>query len=331
VTVPASDRERLAPVFPPGARLEEGAEQWVLEGRRVAYREGVLRIREDSGYNAPFALQWGRFRANQLDVVNGTRLSWRRFQETGWSPEALRGRRVLEAGCGAGRFTRILAEAGAELVTFDYSAAVDVCRENNGHFGNVTFLQCDLLDMPFREGAFDYVFCHGVLQHTPSPRDSFRALARVVRPGGKLSVDCYHKDGRIRPWKSKYLWRPWTTRVRPERLLAFLEWFIPRWLPIDTAIKRIPLLGRYLGSIVPCWNYYYTDLSEDEKVQWAIMDTFDALAPAYDRPVTRRQLRGWFEELGWTDFEVRPGGNGLVGNGTKPPSAPASPPRVGDA
>ncbi len=284
----------------------------------VRSRGGVLRYREDSGYNKSFALQWNRFKTNQIDGVNGTGLSMRRFAETGWEIADLRGRTVLEAGCGAGRFTRVFAEAGARLVSFDYSAAVDACAENNGHFPNVTLLQCDIFDMPFRKGAFDYVFCHGVLQHTPDPKGAFMALASMVKPGGRLSIDVYRKDGLIRPWKSKYIWRPLTTRMKPEALLAFLEWFIPKWLPIDTAIKRIPKLGSYLGSVIPCWNYFQTDLSPDQKRAWAIMDTFDALAPAYDLPARLEDVQAWFAELGWKDIEVKPGGNGVVGNGRKP-------------
>jgi len=38
--------------------------------------------------------------------------------------------------------------------------------------------------------------------------------------------------------------------MKLETLLAFLEWFIPKWLPIDTGIKRIPKLGSYLGSVI---------------------------------------------------------------------------------
>lgn len=204
------------------------------------------------------------------------------------------------------------------MLSFDYSSAVDVSREQNGCFPNIAFAQADILAMPFAEGCFDRVFCHGVIQHTPDPAAAFRALNRVLRRGGQISFDVYHRDGRIRPWKSKYLWRPLTTRMDPDRLLSFLEWFIPKWLPIDTAIKRIPLLGKYLGAVIPCWNYCLTDLKPADKVRWAVMDTFDALAPAYDLPATRTEVIEWFRSAGYTDFEVHEGGTGLVGNGTKP-------------
>lgn len=280
---------------------------------------GVVRFRSDEGYNASFALQWKRFRLTQYDHVNGTRLTAQRFERTtGWPLRGLQGETVLEAGCGAGRFTRVLAETGASVVALDFSSAVDVSAEVNGTFANVAFLQADILDMPFRTGSFDRVFCHGVLQHTPDPEAAFGALCRVLRPGGLLSIDAYLRDGRIRPWKSKYLWRPLTTRVEPRRLLALLEWFVPRWLPFDTALKRVPWIGTYLGSIVPCWNYWYMPLAPDQKVQWALMDTFDALAARYDYPVSLREMRRWFREAGFEEFDVREGGNGVVGNGRAP-------------
>jgi len=289
-----------------------------LDGRAITIRNGVIRFRESDGYNDSFAIQWTKYRDAQLDHLNATSLTRDRFlRESGWLLEALRDEIILEAGSGAGRFTRILAEAGATLVTFDYSSAVDANIETNGGYANVAFMQCDIFDMPFRDGVFDRVFCHGVLQHTPDPRGAFMHLSRVLRPGGVMSIDVYHRDGRIRPWKSKYLWRPLTTRIAPAKLLAFLEWFIPKWLPFDTLIKRMPIVGNYLGAVVPCWNYFYTDLPKDRKVQWAILDTFDALAPTYDLPATLGEVRAWFADTGYARFEVREGGNGVVGNGVK--------------
>jgi len=286
----------------------------LVDGAFVPLRDGVLRFRSDSGYNRSFGMQWARFRTNQFDEVNGTSLSMRRFSETRWELDDLRGKRVLEAGCGAGRFTRILADAGSRLVSFDYSSAVDVNRENNGHFQSVIFAQCDIFDMPFCKGTFDFVFCHGVLQHTPDPETAFHYLVSMLAPGGRISIDVYLKDRLVHPFKSKYLWRWLTTRMQPEKLLNLLEWYIPIWLPIDTFIKRIPYLGNWLGLIVPCWNYWATDLSPEQKVQWAIMDTFDALSPAYDSPATLKDVQRWFRDARLESVDVHLGGNGVVGN-----------------
>ena len=281
-------------------------------------KEGVVRFRENSGYNSTFVLQWTKFQLNQYDIVNGTTLYQDRYiRETHWPILGLEGELILEAGCGAGAFTSHLAKTGADLVSFDYSAAVDVSAKHNNN-GKVVFAQADILELPFSEGVFDRVFCHGVLQHTPDPEWAFHELAKRVKPGGKISIDIYHSDGKIRPWKSKYIWRPITTRMDQKKLMAFLEWFIPKWLPYDTLIKRIPYLANYLGAIIPCWNYHFTNLPQDQLVQWAIMDTFDALSPTFDNPTTMEELKRWFSDCGFLDFEVHEGGTGLVGNGVKP-------------
>lgn len=310
--------EQLRRVLAWRDRFEAGPEGIRIDERLVPVRGDVLRFRQDDGYNDTFALQWKKYRQTQLDQMGKAALTRERFlRETGWRLDELAGQLVLEAGSGAGRFTALMAEAGAVLVTFDYSSAVEANVLNNGRHPNVAFMQIDIFEMPFREGAFDRVFCHGVLQHTPDPGAAFARLARMVKPGGRIPIDVYHRDGRIRPWKSKYLWRPLTTRMEPGKLLAFLEWFIPKWLPFDTLIKRIPVLRNYLGAIVPCWNYWYTNLSPEQKVQWAVLDTFDALAPAYDLPATLDEVRAWFRDGGFTQVEVREGGNGIVGNGVK--------------
>ena len=166
-----------------------------LGNRAVPLRGGVLRFREDDGYNNTFALQWNRFRTNQIDSVNGTDLSMRRFAEAGWRAKDLAGKSVLEAGCGAGRFTRILAEAGARIVTFDYSAAIDASHFNNGRFRDIAFLQADIFALPFRPETFDYVFCYGVLQHTPDPKAAFMVLSQLVKSRW-AHLDRYLSQGR---------------------------------------------------------------------------------------------------------------------------------------
>ena len=299
--------------------IDEANSSLAAGERRYPIENGVIRFRRDDGYNASFAMQWKAFRLTQYDHVNGTTLTRNRYERgTGWPLVGLDGETILEAGCGAGRFTRYLGATGARLVSIDYSAAVDVSAEMNGDHDNILFAQADILDPPFAPASFDRVFCHGVIQHTPDPARAFQCLDRLVKPGGYLSIDVYLKDGRIRPWKSKYLWRPLTRTMDPARLMTFLRWFIPKWLPIDTCIKRLPVLGNYLGAVIPCWNYFYTGLPQELKVEWAIMDTFDALAPAHDNPVTLAEVEGWFRRASYADFTVTEGGNGVLGNGRKP-------------
>src|SRR5688572_17525912 len=137
---------------------------------------GIPRFVGDGNYTGSFGYQWTKFSRTQLDENLGLPLSEERFvKETGW-PRDLAGETILEAGSGMGRFTRCAAATGAEVVSFDYSGAIDANHRNNGHLPNVHFLQADIRRPPFAAQTFDRIFCFGVLQHTPDPAASFQSL-----------------------------------------------------------------------------------------------------------------------------------------------------------
>jgi SAM-dependent methyltransferase len=274
-------------------------------------------VGDTTAYADSFGEQWNRYRRVQLDSVTGKPLSRTRFFEgTRW-PERLDGERVLEVGCGAGRFTEVLVTTGAEVVAVDASSAVEACRETVGDAATV--LRADLFSLPFPEGSFDRVFCYGVLQHTPDPRAAFLTIVRHARPGGQVAADVYRRLEHVDRWSAKTLWRPLTTRLPRSWLRRLVEWYVPRWLPIDTRLARVPKLGRFLTAVVPCWNYTgLLPLSRAELEAWAVLDTYDALSPRYDQPQTLETVHEWCAAAGLVELDVRPGGNGILINGRRP-------------
>jgi SAM-dependent methyltransferase len=289
-------------------------------GLRVPVRNFVPRFVQDDSYTASFGEQWNRYRRTQLDRFNSTSLSRDRlFSGTGWTPGELSGQRVLEVGCGAGRFTQVLLDAGADLCSLDYSSAVDACWLNNGPHERLTLIQTDLYRIPFAHNSFDKVFCYGVLQHTPDVKGAFMALVPFLKAGGKLAVDLYRRMPWISRWTSKYWYRPITKRMPRDLLRRIVEWYVPRWIPIDNALQRARLLRYAVPAIIPCWNYTgMLPLTSEQITSWAILDTFDALSPRYDSPQTESSLRAWCEEAGLEEVEIRAAGNGLICNARKP-------------
>jgi SAM-dependent methyltransferase len=280
----------------------------------------IPRFVPESNYADSFGVQWNKFKRTQLDSCNGKYLSFSRFwKNTRWLPKDLFASSVLEVGSGAGRFTEVLLNAGAEVVSFDYSNAVDANLDNNSD-DNLLLLQADLFNLPLPENCFDYLFCYGVLQHTPDPEIAFNSLLKYLKSGGKFSMDIYLKIKGLAPWYTpKYLWRPITSKMDPQKLLKIIRLYIPFWLPLDTLIKKIPLMGFYLSSIIPipCWNYLGLGLSFQERIEWAVMDTFDALAPKYDIPKTIEDVKNWCDETLIKDVSIFLGSNGIVINGSK--------------
>src|SRR6266567_3476408 len=88
-------------------------------------------VSDEQQYCQNFGWQWEKFRRTQIDAFNGLRESESRFRnETGWQPQELQGSLILDAGCGAGRFSAIACDWGARIVAVDISEAVDACARN---------------------------------------------------------------------------------------------------------------------------------------------------------------------------------------------------------
>ena len=117
----------------------------------------------EKNYSRSFGFQWNKHKTSQLDSITGLQISHDRFfNETKW-PLNMRGSLILEAGCGAGRFTEIVLKTGAEVFSFDYSTAVDACLENNGLMNNLHIIQADIYNIPFKKNyltkSFVLVYC----------------------------------------------------------------------------------------------------------------------------------------------------------------------------
>jgi ubiquinone/menaquinone biosynthesis C-methylase UbiE len=200
----------------------------------------------------------------------------------------------MDGGCGAGRFAEISLAAGAHVVALDYSSAVDACRSNHVGESRLEVVQGDIYALPFALGSFDYVYCLGVLQHTPDVHASFRALPPMLHAGGKLAIDLYPKLALNVLWP-KYWLRPLTTRMDAARLFSVVQRAVPWLLPVSRLLGRVPGVGRNLRKVVPVVNYEgVLPLSDQQVREWAVLDTYDMLAPAYDQPQTVETVRAWF-------------------------------------
>lgn len=280
--------------------------------------DGIPRFVPASNYADNFGMQWNRFRKTQLDSHSGHPISADRFwKATGWSPSELKGKWVLDVGCGAGRFAEVALDAGAHLVALDYSSAVDACKANLGTYPNLHIVQADIYALPFACEKFDFVYSLGVLQHTPNVEAAFSALPPMVKWGGRLCVDYYWK--RLRTLlHAKYIFRPFTKGMPQDKLFMYLERYVPAMLAASRTLGCVPLIGRVLKRILPVADYTgIFPLSEQQLREWALLDTFDMLAPAYDSPQTIETAGRWFHEAGFVGVEVLHAGH-LVARGCKP-------------
>jgi SAM-dependent methyltransferase len=100
----------------------------------------------------------------------------------------IRGKSVLEIGCGRGVFAAYLAGAGARVVAADFSpSAVAHAERRIAPLGG-TAIVADIQQIPFADASFDLVVSQETLEHVPRPEAGLAELVRVTRPGGRLII-----------------------------------------------------------------------------------------------------------------------------------------------
>ena len=275
----------------------------------------IPRFVPQSNYADNFGMQWNKFRLTQMDSHTKIPISEERFYHaTNWTKGELKGKWVLDVGCGAGRFAEVALKAGANVVALDYSTAVDACYANLSNYPNLNVVQGDIYALPFGVESFDYIYSLGVLQHTPDVRKSFFSLIPFLKPGGKFCVDFYEKS-----WKSallpKYWLRPITKKIPKIKLFNTLEKSVPFMLRISVGLSKIPVIGKVLKRAIPVANYVNDyPLSHKAQLEWSLLDTFDWLSPEYDNPQNAETVNAWLTEANFKNIEVLKAGH-LVGRG----------------
>ena len=233
---------------------------------------------------ASFGLQWNRYEVAHDDEDRAT------FQaKTGVRLDELKGQRILDAGCGGGRYCKVAAEAGAFVVGADHSSAVEKASSLCGHLDNVRLVQADLKKLPFAEESFDLVFSIGVLHHDSNTRAVFDAVSKMVRPGGRMAVWLY----RLNTWPQEVInnfLRRRTTKMAPEKLEP--------WCRLGAFFGGIPLVKQSLSKVV---NFSTHPVWENR-----VCDTFDWYAPEYQYHHTTEELCDWYREAGFEDLVVLP-------------------------
>ena len=281
-------------------------------------RNGIPRFVPETNYADNFGEQWNHFRLTQLDSYAGHPISADRFwAATNWKPKDLTGKTVIDIGCGAGRFAEIALKAGAKVIAVDYSSAVEACYKNLADDPNILVVQGDIYQMPLPKGCADFVYCLGVIQHTPDVKGAFFCASDLVKRGGHFVADVYERS-----WKSlfhlKYWLRPATKHLHPATLFKVVSFMVPILLPLGRLLSSVPRVGWVLVRVLPIAVYYkvYPDLNSTQQKQWSILDTWDWLSPTYDNPQTIGVMRHWISEAGYEDVEVERAGH-LVARGVR--------------
>jgi SAM-dependent methyltransferase len=223
--------------------------------------------------------------------------------------EDFRGKDVLECGCGGGQHTSFVAPYARSLTAVDLNTT-DIAKSRNKDAKNIEFIEADIANMDLAK-QFDIVFSIGVVHHTDDPDKTISNLTKHVRPGGKLIVWVYSKEGNelvesiVEPVRKKFL-----KNMGRESLLGLSK--------AVTASLYLPVYSLYLLPLkfLPFYEYFgnFRKLSFERNT----LNVFDKLnAPQVDF-ISRERIGKWFSKESFDNVSIKAyKGVSWSGSGTK--------------
>ena len=258
-------------------------------------------VKEALSIRASFSREWGHFtyddRTWAQHVQDRCQLA---LKELACSAEQLKGKVLLDAGCGNGSLSRGLNAFGCEVLAADVSQSVEGAYRHFAAIGNgrTHFIQADLMHPPFRPETYDVIYSSGVLHHNPDTRLALRSVAKSLAPGGKIYIWVYDK----RPGIAHQLKELFRRTISPlpasiKHAIVFL------WLPQA-------MLRQYLRTAL-------NRNKPEDRLKWRerFVLLLDHYTPRYRWEHTPEELHGWYRELGYDQIattEVRDWGFGVA-------------------
>lgn len=208
----------------------------------------------------------------------------------------------LDAGCGSGRWARLVAPRVGRLEALDASPRVAaVAQRRLSGTRNASVVCASVTASPFRDGSFDFVYSLGVLHHVPDTDGALRRVSRLLKPGGQLLLYLYYRFDN-RPWWYRLLWRatevgrflvsraPRPVRYAASQLIAGVVYW-----PLARSAR---LLGR-LG-LLPSW--WPLSFYRDRTFYVMRTDALDRFGTRLEQRFTRAEIERMLEAAGMEDI-----------------------------
>jgi SAM-dependent methyltransferase len=286
---------------------------------------GVPRFVDEELYAESFGYEWQKWSRVQFDSENvGGPMAGhteKMFDTiTGFSEEFLKGKMIVEFGCGPGRFLDVVRRRGGITVGIDMSMAVESARENFKDDPGVLIVQGDILNPPFRKNSFDAGYSIGVLHHTPDPAKGLEKLFGVVKENGQVACSVYSKEG-LYDYPSVTIYRKIHNASKSlfgnKLALGYAHFSAHILYHGLLLLRRIPKVRYFAGYLE---RYVFVNVNFPDP-RWRTLDVFDAITPSYASTHTPEELISWFSAAGCNNLTQRPWGTttfvGVKGKGQR--------------
>jgi ubiquinone/menaquinone biosynthesis C-methylase UbiE len=181
---------------------------------------------------------WRKF--NNFNItVESVEILKERFDKNNIALSILNDKKAIDVGCGSGRYTYALKELGcASVLGIDYGEeGIGIAKEATNNIDGIDFQKASVLDIPYPDECFDFVFCNGVLHHTENMEKGIDEIVRITRKGGMIWLYLYGDGGIF--WYAR--------KIMPK---------IMKEIPQDYALKILELIGMPPQRFIFADNWY---------------------------------------------------------------------------
>lgn len=182
----------------------------------------------------PLSREW--FDAIDARFLEGSRLyATNRDSFDRLLPEGLlRGKKVLEIGCGMGLHTELMTRRGADVTAVDLTPTAVNATTTRLELKGLTarVMQSDAEQLPFADASFDFVWSWGVIHHSSRTGRIVREIARVLKPDGQCRIMVYNREGmqaRVTLLKDHFLKGKFLRQTFDETLWRSTDGFTARY------------------------------------------------------------------------------------------------------
>ncbi len=257
----------------------------------------------DSATVKGFGQEWQSFSHSDINIET-LRDQFRRYFSL-VDLDTLKAARVLDVGCGSGRWAWFLAPYVEQLHCVDASAAaLKVAQENLSANNNCRFYHASVDKLPVEDKSFDLVYSLGVLHHVPDTQAGINACADKLKPGGVLLVYLYYAFDN-RPRWFRLLWQvsdalrkgisrlPYRLRYWLSQLIAVMVYW-----PLAMLARAVEASGR---------NVEHLPLSAYRKLPFYAMrtDALDRFGTRLEQRFSRQQIKDMLLTAGLENVRFR--------------------------